>query len=270
MFAEIFVVIVESFFLPVLAAIESNHPVQLLFIALSIYCLAGIVKGMLGIGFPTAAVSLMAQVVDARTAIIMVIMPMLFTNCWQVIRSRKLLAEVAQIKILLVSLLIFIAIFSQLASRIQVNLLTVVLGVIVALYALHSLFAKPLSFSDQWDIPAQLVAGIGAGIMGGLVSVWAPPILIYLHARRYAKEQFVAATGVILLTGSCVLFLSYLNAGSLSSAMFMYSLILVVPSLAGFAIGEFIRHRISAQRFQRLLLWFFFFMGLNLIRRVLM
>ncbi len=256
--------------MPMLAAVESNHPVQLLFLALSVYCLAGIVKGMLGIGFPTAAVSLMAQVVDARTAIIMVIMPMLFTNCWQVIRSRKLLADVVKIKILLLSLLVFIALFSQLASRIQVDLLTVVLGVIVALYALHSLFATPVTFSDRWDKPAQLVTGIGAGIMGGLVSVWAPPILIYLHARGYSKEQFVASTGVILLTGSCVLFFSYINAGTLNSAMFMYSLLLVVPSLAGFTIGEFIRHRISAQRFQRLLLWFFFIMGLNLIRRALM
>ncbi len=260
----------ESVFLQLIAAIEADNPVQLLLIALSIYCLAGVIKGVLGIGFPTAAVSLMAQVIDARTAIVMVIMPMLFTNLWQVFRSRKLLAGVAQIKILLVSMLIFIAFFSQLAARIQIDVLTVVLGVIVALYALHSLFSKPLTLPLKWDKPAQLVTGIWAGVMGGLVSVWAPPILIYMHARRYSKEQFVATTGVILLTGSCVLFLSYVNAGSLSTAMLMYSLLLVIPSLAGFAMGEFIRHRISAQRFQRLLLWFFFIMGLNLIRRALM
>ena len=41
----------------------------ILYSAVFIYFLAGIIKGMLGIGFPTAAVSLLAQVTDARTAI---------------------------------------------------------------------------------------------------------------------------------------------------------------------------------------------------------
>ena len=48
----------------------------ILYSAVFIYFLAGIIKGMLGIGFPTAAVSLLAQVTDARTAISLVVIPM--------------------------------------------------------------------------------------------------------------------------------------------------------------------------------------------------
>jgi len=70
-----------------LAKLDLMLPLSILLAALFIYLVAGIVKGMLGIGFPTAAVSLMAQVTDARTAITLVIMPMLVTNIWQVYRS---------------------------------------------------------------------------------------------------------------------------------------------------------------------------------------
>lgn len=256
-------------FTELLSAFNSEQAHSLLAMAIGIYFLAGIIKGTLGIGFPTAAVSLLAQVTDARTAITLVIMPMLITNIWQVIRSKQFWSVIQQIWLLLVLMLVFIGIFSQLASLIRVDILAAVLGVIVAVYALHSLYSPPLLLKPNWDKRAQVVAGISAGLMGGMVSVWAPPILIYLKARGFKKEQFVATVGVILLLGSCVLLLSYVGTGTLSYGVFLSSMLLVVPSMLGFTVGEQIRMRLSVGRFERLLLWFFFIMGLNLIRRAL-
>jgi len=250
-----------------LAKLDLMLPLSILLAALFIYLVAGIVKGMLGIGFPTAAVSLMAQVTDARTAITLVIMPMLVTNIWQVYRSRRFLSSVFEIRLLLIIMMIVIGLFSQLASVVRIDLLTLILGIIVSVYSLHSLFASPLLLNPEWDKQAQIASGVGAGVMGGLVSVWAPPILIYLTARRMPKEEFVATVGVILLLGSLVLFVSYQASGILSNSLLTVSSLLVIPSLVGFTAGETIRNRLSAQRFQRLLLWFFFLMGLNLIRR---
>jgi len=99
-----------------LAKLDLMLPLSILLAALFIYLVAGIVKGMLGIGFPTAAVSLMAQVTDARTAITLVIMPMLVTNIWQVYRSRRFLSSVFEIRLLLIIMMIVIGLFSQLAS----------------------------------------------------------------------------------------------------------------------------------------------------------
>lgn len=250
-----------------LTALASDRPLQLLMIAVAVYFLAGIIKGTLGIGFPTAAVSLLAQFTDARTAITIVIMPMLFTNLWQVLRGRQFLSVIRQVWLLLLMMLVFIALFSQLASIVRIDILTAVLGGIVALYALHSLYARPITFNPARDTLAQFVAGTSAGIMGGLVSVWAPPILVYLSARRLPKDQFVATAGVILLLGTCVLLLSYVESGVLGYGLFLCSVLLVVPSLLGFTVGEDIRQHLSAQRFERWLLGFFFIMGLNLIRR---
>lgn len=250
-----------------LQAIGFYDPMVFLALAVSVYFMAGVIKGTLGIGFPTAAVSMMAQFTDARSAITLVILPMLVTNIWQVIRSKRFLSVIRQVWILVCLMLIFIAIFSQLASRVRVDVLAALLGVVVSVYALHSLYAKPLQLNTKHDKPAQALTGALAGAMGGLVAVWAPPILIYLSAKRLPKEEFVATAGVMLLLGTVVLFLSYLGNGTLSEGFFLYSMLLVLPALAGFGVGEQIRRRLSAQRFQRLLLWFFFIMGLNLIRR---
>ncbi|MFK7860746.1 MAG: sulfite exporter TauE/SafE family protein [Granulosicoccus sp.] len=253
----------------VLASLATDEPLILVVVAILVYFFAGVIKGTLGIGFPTAAVSLLAQVTDSRTAITVVIMPMLITNAWQVVRGRKFLSVVQQMWILLSMMLLFIVVFSQLASKVSVELLAAVLGGIVAVYALNSLYARPLELNPEFDKPVQIIAGVSAGVMGGLVSVWAPPILIYLQTLRLPKDQFVATVGVLLLLGSCVLLMSYISSGVLNYGLFVFSTLLIVPSLSGFTVGEQIRKKLSANRFERMLLWFFFIMGLNLIRRAM-
>lgn len=234
-----------------------------------IYFFAGVIKGTLGIGFPTAAVSLLAQFTDARTAIVVVIMPMLLTNVWQVFRSWQFLSVLREYWRMILSMSFFIFLFSQVSSAISVNYLAVVLGIIVVLFAVNSLYGRPLMLAERWNHSAQWAAGSSAGLMGGLVSVWAPPMLIYLGTRRLPKEQFVATVGTLLLVGSSFLLLSYWQSGVLLASLFILSSLLVIPSIIGFIVGEHIRHKLSAQRFERLLLWFFLLMGLNLIRKSL-
>ncbi len=239
----------------------------LMLFAVGIYFIAGVIKGMLGIGFPTAAVSLLAQVSDTRTAISLVVIPMLVTNAWQVWRSRRVRWVLQSYWLLLVMLLLLTAVFSQVASLVPVVLLTGVLGLIVAIYSASSLYRPMFFIPERLDRFAQLIAGITAGIMAGLTGVWAPPILIYLNARRIGKEAFVATSGVLMCLGSLVLFAGYVNSGLIGGSTMVMSCVLLVPSLLGFASGEWVRGHLSAKRFERLLLWFFLIMGLNLIRR---
>jgi len=239
-------------------------------VAVVIYFLAGLVKGTLGIGFPTTAVSLLAQTTDARTAISLVVVPMVVTNAWQCWRSGQAHWVIASFWRLLVFMLLFIAIFSQLASAVPVVYLTAILGAVVSLYAASSLYKPVVRIPAKHDKRAQVLTGVSAGVMGGMAGVWAPPILIYLTARGIPKDQFVATTGLLLFLGSSVLLAGYWHGGLLGSAIVMLSSVLLLPSMLGMVCGEKLRERLSAKRFERALLWFFLLMGLNLIRRALL
>jgi len=243
---------------------------QLMLGTIVVYFVAGVVKGALGIGFPTTAISLMAQFTDARTAITLVVIPMLVTNAWQIWRSRQIRWVLQRFWLLLVFSLIFIGIFSFIAAGIPDNGAMMILGIIVTLYAASSLYRPIIAISQKADKPAQVITGILSGAMGGIAGVWAPAILIYLNARRLSKDQFVSTVGVLLFLGSCVLLAGYLNNGLLGPSILLMSSLLVIPSLLGFSAGELVRHRLSAQRFERLLLWFFLLIGVNLIRRALL
>jgi uncharacterized membrane protein YfcA len=235
--------------------------------ALVIYFVAGVVKGTLGIGFPTTAVSLLAQVTDARTAIALVVIPMAVTNAWQIWRNRRVRWVIREFWLLILVMLGFIALFSQVAGAVPAALLTALLGVIVTFYSAVSLYRPIFCIADRYDRASQVIAGVSSGVMGGMVGVWAPPILIYLSARGLDKQAFVSTTGVLLFLGSSVLFVGYLNTGIINAPVVIMSSLLLVPSLLGFSCGELIQQRMSAKRFERALLWFFLLMGLNLIRR---
>ncbi|MFT6302851.1 MAG: putative membrane protein YfcA [Granulosicoccus sp.] len=238
--------------------------------AVAIYFVAGFVKGTLGIGFPTAAISLMAQFTDARTAISLVIIPMIVTNAWQIWRNRQIKWVLSNFWRVLVLMVIFIALFTQVSSAVPVAYVTAFLGAFITVYAATTLYKPIFKFKQEYDSIAQVIAGTSAGIMGGIAGVWAPPILIYLSARGVTKTQFVATTGVLLFVGSTILFSGYWHAGMIGPSVVLISCFLLIPSMAGVILGERLRNRLSAQRFERLLLWFFLLMGLNLIRRALM
>ena len=238
--------------------------------AVVIYFIAGFVKGILGIGFPTAAISLMAQFTDARTAITLVVIPMIVTNAWQIWRSRHIKWVLNTFWRLLVVMVIFIALFTQISSVVPVAYIAAFLGAVITLCSATTLYKPILRINKEHDSIAQVIAGIGAGIMGGITGVWAPPMMIYLSARGITKNQFVATTGILLFVGSTILFGSYWSANMIGSSVALISCFLLLPSMTGMILGERLRNRLSAQRFERLLLWFFLLMGLNLIRRSLL
>jgi len=232
-----------------------------------VYVLAGLVKGTIGIGLPTAGVSLTAQFTDVRTAITLALMPMLLTNVWQVFRSRQDTHKTRRFWPLLVFMLLSIAVFAYAASSVPINAATLLLGFSVLLFAAVSLVKEIPQVPQRHDKKLQVVSGIVSGFMGGITGVWAPPMVMYMSAARVDKATFVATMGVLLMCGSAVLCLAYGSVGLLTKGQAIASLMLVVPAITGFAIGENIRSRVNEELFKKLVLLFFLVMGLNIIRR---
>jgi len=240
---------------------------DVLLAGLAVYFLAGTVKGTLGLGLPTTAVSLMAQVADARTAIALVVIPMMITNGWQVYRSTDVVAVLRRYWPMVISMMLLIAVSSQLALDVPVKALTFLLGVIVSLFAIVNLWRQLPALPKRLDVAAQVMTGALAGGMGGIAGVWAPPIIAYLSANRLSKDEFVSVVGLLLLLGSLVLAVGYWHIGILEGGIAQLSIIMLVPAMIGFSVGERLRHRLSGERFRIVVLLFFLLMGLNLMRR---
>ena len=251
----------------------TSESIEVLLAVALVYAAAGAIKGLLGLGLPTLAVGLTAQFLDAREAVALVICPMLAANAWQVARSGAPRAVVVgtwrRYRPLAASMLVVIGVVSLLAPQVPGAWVAGTLGVVVTLFAATSLWREPPPLPAHLDVPAQLAAGTVAGVIGGIAGIWAPPIIVYLGTLGLDREAFVETVGVLLFVGCVVLLAGYLANGLLEPATAVRSLWLIPPAIAGFAVGERYRRRLSGPRFRTLVLGFFLIMGLNLVRRAL-
>ena len=216
---------------------------------------------------PVAAVALMAQFIDPRLAITLMVFPILFANIWQYFRASDRLQILCEHWVFALVLLVSLSAATIFTSRISSDALIIFVGIVIILFSLTSLMFNPPAIADRFDRPFQVLFGAISGITGGLTAIWSPAIAIYLIGRGREKDEFVGISGFLFLVGSIPLCFGFWRNGMLTGTNALLSMGMMIPTLIGFSIGEFIRQRIDAKRFKTLVLVFFLLMGINLIRK---
>lgn len=230
------------------------------------FLLAGTVKGAVGLGLPTTVIAILTAFLDPRTAIAIMLVPILVSNAWQVWRAGETLRAMRTYAPFAICLMVGVAIVLALSADLSARWLSGLIGGAILLFVAVAVSPAAPHIRKQHDKLAQLGFGAFGGVIGGLSSLWAPAMMMYLTARRVPKEEFVRATGLLILLGSLPLTWGYIREGFLTRDLAILSTAMVLPTLAGFAVGEAIRYRLSEATFRSILLVFFAIVGLNMIR----
>ncbi|SHH28167.1 sulfite exporter TauE/SafE family protein [Marivita hallyeonensis] len=240
---------------------------DLLLIGALVFLIAGSVKGLVGIGLPTAAISMLTIFIDPRTAIAMGLVPIVVSNAWQVWSMGDVRGAFQRYWVFAAALGVSVFVTVSLSAEVSDRVIFLALGLsIVAFAALNLRFTMP-AIPDRYDRAAQLCLGTLGGILGGLSGVWVAPVIMYMSARQVQKDEFVRATGLLLFIGGVPFFAAYVLEGLLTPSLAAVSLALVLPTLLGFALGARLRNRMSNEKFRKVLLYVFLLLGLNLLRR---
>ena len=241
----------------------ANQTPSILILISATLFIAGIVKGFLGIGLPAAAMGLLTLVLSPTHAVALLAIPILFTNFSQFIKSQHRADSMKTYWPMALTILLSIFITSFFLSRYPTGLLTITIGAAMVIVALNGLIGWKLRLGPSYSI--QIGVGLIAGILGGLSSIWSPPVATYMIARGLEKERFIAATGFVFLVGAAPLSLGLYLGGVLTNAILQQSLLGLLFVMAGFRIGEILRGKISQVYFQKAVLIAFFLIGLRLI-----
>ena len=230
---------------------------------LLIFLFSGIIKGFLGIGLPTAAMAFLTLVMEPTEAISLLTIPIIVTNFFQFIRSSERVQTAKKYKYFALAIMVSIFITAWNITAFPTGFLTVVIGFAMIIFSANLLFgfSLPIGPGLSW----QIGVGVLSGFLGGLSSIWSPPVAMYLMARNTPKEQFIAATGFLFLAGCFPLALGLYLSGVLTPVTAVKSLMGLVVVLLGFRIGELLRGRVSQEIFRKFVLIAFLFMGLRLI-----
>lgn len=239
-------------------------------LTLSIFA-GGLAKGISGVALPIVTLSIALNFVEPRIGLTMLCFPIVVTNIWQMFGAGNILKPVKRFWLMGGIFLVCLYIGSRLITVVETWVLFAAIGVTALVFSISQFYkpdAKPLGPRAEKILGP--LAGAIAGLMGGLTTVWGPPIMMFLFMLRMDKDMWVASITGLYLLGAVPLVVFYFNNGMLAGDRLWLSVAACVPAMAGILIGERIRRFINEALFRKILLITIFVVGLNMIRRAVL
>ncbi|VXC04338.1 putative membrane transporter protein [Pseudomonas sp. 8Z] len=235
---------------------------------LATFLLAGMIKGVVGLGLPTIAVGLLGLVMAPLQAAALLIIPSMVTNIWQLCDGRSPLPMLRRLWPMLLGILLGTLVVAALLPRLDLPGATRWLGVALVVYAglgLAKVQFRVAARQEPWLAP---LIGAITGAITAVTGVFALPAVPYLQAIGLEKDHLIQALGLSFSVSTLALAVAIGHSGELlQPAVLGLSALTLLPALLGMAVGQWLRKRISAERFKR---WFFIgllLLGANLALR---
>ena len=166
--------------------------------------------------------------------------------------------------------LVCLVVSAQFVTRIPGNLLFLILGIPVTIFAILQLVGWRPTIDPANRLKAELGIGAFAGGIGGLSGVWGPPTVLYLTAMNTPKVEHVRVQGVVYAAGAVFFTLAHLKSGVLNAEGLQFSALLILPAMLGMVAGFAVQDRLDQEKFRWAILLVLTVAGLNLIRRGLL
>lgn len=243
--------------------------IQLLAICGVIFLIAGVVKGVSGMGLPTVSMALLGLIMPPAEAAMLMLLPSLLTNLAQCTGQywRSLCLRLWPMW----SGLILLAIFSPLSdiggSDKHVRLL---LGMVLVAYGLWGIVKPDLPNFGRYGNLAGFFAGLLSGILTAATGVFVIPLVPYLQSLKLAKDELIQALGLSFMLATVALSIHLGNVGTASFKLdAIAQLIALVAAGIGLWFGSHIRRHLRPTHFQRALYGVFLFLGIVMVGKSL-
>ncbi|MCG8909778.1 sulfite exporter TauE/SafE family protein [Pseudomonas sp. DP-17] len=225
------------------------------------FLLAGLVKGVVGLGLPTVAVGLLGLVMSPMQAAAILVVPSTVTNIWQLAAGPRFLGLLKRLWGMLVGIVVGTLAVGWLLAGANWLAATPLLGVALILYALLGLSNQRFSVAPRHERWLSPLIGVITGGVTAVTGVFVIPAVPFLQALGLEKDDLVQALGLSFTVSTLALAITLSQHGSLLQADVLgLSLLALLPALAGMYLGTWLRSRISPLAFRRC-----FFGGLLLL-----
>ncbi|HEY7549819.1 MAG TPA: sulfite exporter TauE/SafE family protein [Hyphomicrobiaceae bacterium] len=237
-----------------------------IFIA-AVFLVAGLVKGVIGLGLPTISMGLLAVIMPPAESAALLIVPSLATNVWQMLAGPDLRPILGRLWPTMLGVCAGTWAGAGLMSGAEGRLGAALLGVALMAYALTGLTSLRLSIgaaAERWLGP---LAGGVTGLITAATGVFVIPAVPYLQAIGLEKDDLVQALGLSFTVSTLALAVNLAAAGTFNLSLAGPSVGTLVVAGGGMWLGQELRARLSPAAFR---VWFFialFVLGLYLLVR---
>jgi len=214
------------------------------------FVLAGLVKGVIGLGLPTVAMGLLGLVMLPAQAAALLLVPSLVTNVWQLLAGPRFGTLLLRLWGMMLGVVAGTWAGSGLIVSATTHLATAALGAALVLYAVVGLAKLQLRVpprSERWTGPA---IGATTGLVTGATGVFVIPAVPYLGSLGLERDDLVQALGLSFTVSTLALAAGLAWHGALPLQAATTSLLALVPALVGMALGGWLRARVRPEAFR--------------------
>jgi uncharacterized membrane protein YfcA len=230
---------------------------QVMSFTMMTFLLAGLVKGVIGMGLPTIAVGLLAKVMAPAQAAALLIIPSFVTNVWQLVAGPSCLSLLRRLWPMMVGIGAGTWAGSGLLSQDAGGRASVTFGATLVAYAILGLTRIKLEVPRAWEPWLSLPIGAVTGVVTTATGVLVIPAVPYLGALGLEKDDLVQALGLSFTVSTMALAGSLFFEGVFHESLAGTSLLALAPALIGMFVGQRLRNRVKPATFRRC-----FFLGL--------
>ena len=233
----------------------------------AVFLTAGFVKGMVGLGLPIFAVSLLSHVLGIREAIYITLLPAMLTSLAQAIAGPALRTSLQRLWPLLLFGGIAITISTQLGMKGDKRIIAFIVGSLIMIYAVVSLLNvrfPPPGDREKYLTP---VFGVLGGAVGGMSGMYAMPVVPYLHTLGLKRDELIQSIAIWFVTGAFIMVSVVGINGAFTAPLVVLTAIATVTSLFGVWLGGLARGRMPERVFIKTFLVAFLFLGAGIFYR---
>ncbi len=223
-----------------------------------------IVKGSVGIGMSMFSVPLIAFILPPTKAMMLLCFPVIVTNFIQMDFKRGISNN--RFFPMFMTLFLGIIIGGKLILSLNLKTISIIIALTIIIFTSFNFLGLNLNWlKPKYEKIISIFIGFFSGILGGVSTFYAPPIITFLVSLNLAKENFIRTTATMYFLASIPLYSSLIFHGLGNFYDLLVSLIITAPALLGQYFGTKIRVRLSNEIFRKTILVILIIIGFSLL-----
>jgi uncharacterized protein len=206
---------------------------------------AGLLKGIIGVGMPVVALPLLSLFIDIKSAAMLLSMPLIFSNLPQALEGGKTGRCLTQLMPVILGMIPGLFLGVRVLLALDANVAKVIAGLVIMGVGGVTLLAPKLQLQSRLVLPTAITFGFSGGILGGIAAMPGPLVFIFLLAKGLRGKAFTKEASLYLVVSAGLLAVVLMASRQFSWLDVSVSMAAMLPVVLGMYVGQHMRDKIA-------------------------